>query len=417
MLYCFLKTNNRIIEEMKIGDKVRFLSSTGGGKIAGFQKGNIVLVEDEDGFQIPTLMSEVVVIAEGGDDYNMFKSSLPNKGKKESAPHGEGRSVRSIMNDVDSDIDIPDSDAFDDPSLGEITFKAPVEERKGGDRLSAYLAFVPVDPSVITNTRFEVYLVNDSNYYMHYVYLQMENQSTFLRADGEIEPNTKLFIEEIGREDLDALQHVGFQIIAYKREKTYIVKPVIDVKLRIDGVKFYKLHTFQTNKFFEQNALVYSLIENDVPVRPLVVDAKTLKSEMYAGTQRTEIKSEGSINTERIDNYVRRYEKPGQKKGNPFLSKKDGDAPIVVDLHIDALLDTTQGMSSADMLQYQLDTFHKVIAENKKKRGVKIIFIHGKGEGVLRRALLHELTYRYKQLRYQDASFQEYGYGATQVTI
>ena len=25
---------------MKIGDKVRFLSTTGGGKIAGFQKGN-----------------------------------------------------------------------------------------------------------------------------------------------------------------------------------------------------------------------------------------------------------------------------------------------------------------------------------------------------------------------------------------
>ena len=31
---------------MKIGDKVRFLSSTGGGVIAGF-KGKIVLVEEE----------------------------------------------------------------------------------------------------------------------------------------------------------------------------------------------------------------------------------------------------------------------------------------------------------------------------------------------------------------------------------
>ena len=37
---------------MKIGDKVRFLSDTGGGIIAGF-KGRLVLVEDEDGFQIP----------------------------------------------------------------------------------------------------------------------------------------------------------------------------------------------------------------------------------------------------------------------------------------------------------------------------------------------------------------------------
>jgi hypothetical protein len=128
--------------------------------------------------------------------------------------------------------------------------------------------------------------------------------------------------------------------------------------------------------------------------------------------------AEGELNMERIDNYVRRYEKPGQKKGNPFGEKQDDkDAPLVIDLHADALLETTQGMSSADILQYQLDTFKKTIEANKKERGKKIVFIHGKGEGVLRRALIHELTYRYKNLRYQDASFQEYGYGATQVTI
>lgn len=46
---------------MKIGDKVRFLSDVGGGVVAGFQGKNIVLVEDADGFQIPTPISEVVV--------------------------------------------------------------------------------------------------------------------------------------------------------------------------------------------------------------------------------------------------------------------------------------------------------------------------------------------------------------------
>ena len=92
---------------MKIGDKVRFLSTTGGGKIAGFQKGNIVLVEDEDGFQIPTLASEVVLIAEGADDYNMFKADVkPGKGGAEAKKHAEGRSVRSIMNDVESLLQI-----------------------------------------------------------------------------------------------------------------------------------------------------------------------------------------------------------------------------------------------------------------------------------------------------------------------
>mgnify|MGYP002623957506 FL=1 len=53
---------------MKIGDQVRFLSETGGGKVAGFQGKNIVLVEDEDGFQIPMQMNDVVVV--GNEDYS-----------------------------------------------------------------------------------------------------------------------------------------------------------------------------------------------------------------------------------------------------------------------------------------------------------------------------------------------------------
>ncbi|HCC52053.1 MAG TPA: DUF2027 domain-containing protein, partial [Porphyromonadaceae bacterium] len=48
----------------------------------------------------------------------------------------------------------------------------------------------------------------------------------------------------------------------------------------------------------------------------------------------------------------------------------------------------------------------------------KIVFIHGKGEGVLRAALEKELKTTYKhQSRFQDASFREYGYGATMVVI
>ncbi len=54
---------------------------------------------------------------------------------------------------------------------------------------------------------------------------------------------------------------------------------------------------------------------------------------------------------------------------------------------------------------------------NLKSHGTKIIFIHGKGEGVLRQALMKELNHRYKGHEVQDASFREYGYGATQVTI
>ena len=74
-------------------------------------------------------------------------------------------------------------------------------------------------------------------------------------------------------------------------------------------------------------------------------------------------------------------------------------------------------MSHSDILNYQLEQFRKTIREHEKEKGRKIVFIHGKGEGILRQALINELRYRFKTCTYQDASFQEYGYGATQVTI
>ncbi|MDE5549954.1 MAG: hypothetical protein K2I99_01155 [Bacteroidaceae bacterium] len=49
---------------MNIGDQVRFLNDVGGGKITGFRPGGIVLVEDEDGFDVPVPQNEVVVIEE-----------------------------------------------------------------------------------------------------------------------------------------------------------------------------------------------------------------------------------------------------------------------------------------------------------------------------------------------------------------
>ena len=154
---------------MKKGDKVRFLSEVGGGKVAGFQGKNIVLVEDEDGFEIPMPINEVVVVEQ--DDYAMGKMISAKMDAKEKAEehantelHQDSRSIKAILNEHDTDIEEEDYD----PADREITFVKHIQERAGGNKLSAYLAFVPIDIKDVTNTRFETYLVNDSNYYLHY---------------------------------------------------------------------------------------------------------------------------------------------------------------------------------------------------------------------------------------------------------
>ena len=392
MLCNFVAKKNR--NAMKIGDKVRFLSEVGGGRVSGFQGKDIVLVEDEDGFEIPTSVHDVVVVEQ--DDYAMgkmisAKMEAQQKAEEHAATelHQDSRSIKSILNDHDeqTDMHVDEYDAAD----REITFRAPVQEREGGNKLSAYLAFVPVDIKEITHTRFETYIVNDSNYYIHYSYLVAEGNAWTLKSVGEVEPNTKLFIEEFGREVLNDMGRIGVQLTAYKKDKPFLLKPAIDVQFRIDPVKFYKLHVFEENEFFEQPSLLFTIVDNDEVARPLVVDSKRLKEQMY--------KDEKIIAHE------------GKKK------RQKDDGTLVIDLHADELLETTAGMNAADILHYQLDVFKKTMDENKKKKGQKIVFIHGKGEGVLRHALVHELNYRYKSCTYQDASFQEYGYGATQVTI
>ena len=391
---------------MKIGDKVRFISEVGGGVVSGFQGKNIVLVQDEDGFDIPMAINDVVVIGE--EDYN--KAHLPYGKPEPKKP--DNRSVKAIMGDQSNAVDNQDNDD-DEVDFSKVTFRAPVEERKGGNALSAYLAFVPIDIKEITHTRFECYFVNDSNYYIQYSYLAADGNSWTLRSQGEVEPNTKEYIEEFGREELNAFGHVAIQLFAYKREKPFVLKPVVDVQFRIDPVKFYKLHTFQENDFFEQPALLHTIIENDKVTRPLVVDAKQLKAEMY----HVEPNDKTKVASHQNNGYVRRYD-DGRKGGNPFITKRKGDEDvIVVDLHANALLDTTAGMSAGDILNYQLDVFRRTLKEHASKKGQRIVFVHGKGEGVLRRALINDLVYRFKHYTYQDASFQEYGYGATQVTI
>lgn len=404
---------------MKIGDKVRFLSSTGGGIIAGF-KGKIVLVEDEDGFQIPTPVNEVVIVEdaasdraklridqqqrkmEKGDDNRSIKQRLTSN-------NTDGDEVGDDWRDVDSTI-LPD----DDPSTN---FEAPVKERVGGDELSVYLAFIPTDIKTLTTTHFKSYLVNDSNYYVHFSYSLKQDEKWVLKAVNELEPNTKLLIEDFTLADLNEMLYGCVQLHSYKKDKPFMLKPTCDLKVKIDAVKFYKLNTFHESVFFEHPALVYTLVEKDKPAQHPMLEPLTRKTEEDAEKLKTGYSSPSRITKEDIDKktdeLAKRYKFERTKSAKQILS----DNKIIIDLHADELLETTAGMTAGDILEYQLDVFRRTLDQYKDKHGKKLIFIHGKGEGVLRRAIIHELNYKYKHYSYQDASFREYGYGATQVTI
>ena len=75
------------------------------------------------------------------------------------------------------------------------------------------------------------------------------------------------------------------------------------------------------------------------------------------------------------------------KQNKPIVSS---DGSLTVDLHIEAI---PGGMSvpKGKQLQFQMDTFRKIVRENISHRGRKITFIHGIGDGILKAAIRKEL--------------------------
>lgn len=105
------------------------------------------------------------------------------------------------------------------------------------------------------------------------------------------------------------------------------------------------------------------------------------------------------------------------KKKSLFKSDQPGkNQPIMeVDLHIHQLTSSTRGMDNYDMLNVQITTAKQKLEYAIRNRIPKVVFIHGKGEGVLKNEL--EFLLKKYPVDFYEASFQKYGLGATEVYI
>ncbi len=121
------------------------------------------------------------------------------------------------------------------------------------------------------------------------------------------------------------------------------------------------------------------------------------------------------FNEQSLEDVIR--EKEAFKKPNiPKIKPKERTQPAMeVDLHIHQLTNSTKNMNSHDMLNLQLDTARRQLEFAIKKRILKVVFIHGVGEGVLKIEL--EYLFGRYNVKYYDADYQKYGLGATEVYI
>lgn len=370
----------------KVNDIVRFLNSTGGGKVVRIS-GNMAYVEDEDGFETPVLLRECVVVGTASDSPAQVNAGVADTPKITTTPD-------IVTSNAISASDMVRNAAHSD-ELEEIV------ETPEGEKINLTLAFEPRDIKQPTTSEIDIFLVNDSNYFISFTLLARGSQSEQWHCMnvGTVEPNIQLLLGELDRTALNDMEHIALQYLAYKTDRPFTLKKPALVEMSVDTTKFFKLHCYKPNIYFDSPVIAMELVHNDEPYTPAPKpDAEALKAAMTA--------------KKAADTRSRR---PVVKRKPTKAEMKGGN--IVVDLHIQELVDNMKGLSAADMLNLQVDEFRRVMDAHLSKPGTSIVFIHGKGEGVLRNALMKELSHRYRGHDVQDASFREYGFGATQVTI
>ncbi len=376
---------------MNIGDKVRFLSDVGGGIIVGFDAKGWALVEDEDGFEVPMPKKECVVVEESV------------VGKKST-----------------------------------VTEQKYIQTRDG-DSLNIALVYTKSKEPYAGAQTYLCTLVNESNYNLMFSYCALSRGVKQLVYAGEVLPFQKKVLFSFGKEALsDGSKKVQVSGIFFKRgdgntssgylnegeynifkgfetKKSWSAKDSIEKEFVLDPVNLLKEGSFKENEYLSGRGYVIKLIkEGDLNHDELT----QYKRELYEKFSLEIPNKEEDIKSKKPRSYKSFMgSDPTLYEGDDPLVKVNTQGVLEVDLHADQLLETKVGMDNGAILRYQLETFNKVMKAHIKDRGTKIVFIHGKGDGVLRNALVSELKTKYSGTSWQDASFKEYGFGATMVRL
>ena len=347
---------------LKIGDKVKFLNDVGGGKVVSFQSKNIAVVKNEDGFEIPVLITELVKTADV-DDYVQINRDFSKK--------SEPKKAENIEKEIEPEH-VP-------------------EIIEGNDDPKFYLAFYPLDQHNPVGGEIEAYLINDSNFTLLFQFVHFDGEKYKTISAGELEPNTKEYLEGLTTIEISNLPKFWFRIIPYMKETKKLVDPVVK-EIAIHSMKFFKEKSYTENDFFDGGAMIYDLVTN-----PLQEEIDKLSDKDFKKI------------VDEKDKAVRSEEPRREPIKTPDV--------IEVDLHIEELIDNTSGLSNHEILQIQMDKFEREMRLGIEKNVKRIVFIHGVGNGVLKQEITKKLKSTYARYNHQDASFQEYGFGATMVIL
>ncbi|UOQ96165.1 Smr/MutS family protein [Hymenobacter sp. 5317J-9] len=408
---------------MNVGDRVRLLTGTEEGIVTRLLDSELVEVAIDNDFTIPVLRREVVVVAqEEGKNFDRAapdlgpgqvpgrnaNASKKDKSKRPGQPAAASRPVQPSLQEALAAA--ASSGAGIAKPAGIVSGATGAKQPAAAKGL--FLALVHQSPELLAVT-----LINNTEADVLYTY----GEETSAR------PYRALAADKLGPK-------ASSKPLSFLHLKDFETWPAVVFQLlptRLNGDAAYELLTkrqaFKASTFYSsqkpapvigKEAYLFQLDEKaaasiapeqlaqeapapapaPAPATPAGVDAAALKAQLSGDA-------------------------PAKPAAVVAAAAPAPAAPVVApphefDLHLEALRpDNKEELSNTAILRLQLDAFEDALSRALATNMHEIVFIHGMGNGVLRKEIHRQLS-RNKDIKFfEDARKEKFGFGATLVRL
>ena len=336
------------------GDRVKFIDEVGGGKILKIINKNTVLILDDNGFEYEVEASRLMPEKPQKKKSNINKDETKTS-QKQLLTSKKENAHHSIKN-------------IKEPSLQKY------------EETNIILGFIPVNNNFLISD-INLYLVNDSPYKLYYQIAVKKDVAFTSFVDGILEDNTQVLIDTIPRKHLFSIKEILIRGLLTLPSFIEEGKP-FEEKIKIKPVKFTKEGSFKKNAYFDTPSILHFI----KPIKKYI--------EFPQNDKKSHLKTDYKVKED-------------------FTKEK-----IEIDLHIENIEKNYRQLTPDQMLSIQESYFIKILEKAITSNNVKkMIVIHGIGNGTLKTNIRKILRENYSYLKFYDAPFEEYGYGATTIEL
>ena len=394
---------------MNVGDRVRLLTGTEEGIITRVLDSELVEVAIDNDFTIPVLLRELVpVAAEEGQAFRRPapEPTRPTTGSKKNKPAGgQPKALRPGAPTPTAKVPAAGPSAAMPPRPASPT--PPPPAAKG-----LYLALVHQAPELLA-----LHLLNNTEAEVVFTYGEERLGKYRALAADKIKPKAaSAALAHLHLKDFEQWPAVVFQLLNFKLNGD----AAYDLLTKRQS---FKASTFYTSRrpapVIGKEAYLFQLDEKPAPA---------LNPERLA-------QAEAALEAAATPAPVL-----DTKQANVLQQALGGDKPLAVpaaiapappkpaaalvapphefDLHLEALRpEGGENLSNTAMLRLQLDAFEDALSRALATNMHEIIFIHGAGNGTLRKEIHRQLS-RNKDIKFfEEAQKEKFGYGATLVRL